>query len=75
LYGLIAVAAVLVGVVYVTWSRFCSSGARQRQRRNRRDELRNELELTESSAGQAGTFTNAYDYHDRTGTYNPNELI
>jgi hypothetical protein len=52
----------------VAWNRSCSSAGRQR---HRRQELRNELELTESTTA-AGR---GYDYNDRTGTYVPNEII
>jgi hypothetical protein len=69
-FGLIVVAAILVAVVYVVWSRSSSSN----HRRHRRLALRNELELTETERNRKGN-TLAYDYHDRTGSYDPNEII
>lgn len=69
---MIVVAAILVAIVYVVWSRRSSSN----DRRHRRQALRNELELTETDRnGGKGNNSMAYDYHDRTGSYDPNEII
>jgi len=61
IFGLVAAVVAVVVLVYVVWSRQSGTG----QRRHRREQLRNDLELTESRAS----------YRDRVGTYDPNEII